>query len=534
MSSTRPNIVLVVLDTLRRDVVGCYGETPPWGADFPRIRTPNLDRFAKSAVRFDRAFPEVLPTLPARRALYTGQRVFPFHNVDRFSKGETPGIGRFIKSLKERDFTAVSTTMGAMVKGDFVDASPGWGPIPDEQDTIAEILEEAGYRTALISDLYHQFKPGKNFARGFSQWTFIRGQEADPCRSGPRPSTDEIYRYIPPELIQLRQQDHDLPGAGLPPMLETAASFVRNFYDRHTEADWTSAQVFRAAAQWLDQNRDARETGEGVFLTVECFDPHEMWFVPTHYRKMYDDSTGQDNVLSPYAELEMRPALLRRTRANYAGLVTMVDNWFGALMNALEDGGWLDNTVVAVVSDHGHSMLEHGFMGKRGYPATPDIFAVPFLLRLPGGEHAGTVSTGWVQHHDITATLLDFAAVAPPQPLDGRSVRAAITAGAPQVRDHIVAGWDASVLVATDDWWLSVKANGRGALLYPHDQAGNPAARNVAEDHPEIVEKLYELALEETNGGFPSYILDRADHHADAPGCSPVAALPLRRSHESV
>ena len=47
-------------------------------------------------------------------------------------------------------------------------------------------------RTALISDLYHEFKPSKNFWRGFDQWTFIRGQEADPSRSGPSPSQEEI------------------------------------------------------------------------------------------------------------------------------------------------------------------------------------------------------------------------------------------------------------------------------------------------------------------------------------------------------
>lgn len=492
---TNTNIVLVVFDTLRRDVVGCYGDRPPWGADFPRVQTPNLDRFAESAIRFDRAFPEVLPTIPARRALYTGQRVYPFHNGD------------------------------FRLKGDFVTA-PGWGPIPEEQDTLAEIFRTAGYRTGLVTDVYHQFKPSKNFGRGFDQWSFVRGQEADPARSGPKPSFEEVERYIPEELIRIRSRADTSAGIRRSTP-RWAQELVRNFYDRTVESDWTSAQVFINAVDWLEQNRDARDHGEGVFLTVECFDPHEPWFVPDHYRKKYDASDGQDNVLSPYAELEMDPAILRRTRANYAGLVTMVDHWFGALLAKLERDGWLDDTIVVAAGDHGHAMLERGYMGKRGYPSTPEVVHLPLLIRLPGGEHGNTASDGWIQYHDIPATLLDLVGIEPPQPIDGRSARATITEGAPPVREHIVCAWGSGLVVVTDDWWLSIKANGRGALLYPRDQADDPAAVSVAEQHPDVVEKLFNLALDEARGGFPDFILEAAERAEDAPGCSPVAAVAL-------
>jgi arylsulfatase A-like enzyme len=78
--------------------------------------------------------------------------------------------------------------------------APGWGPIPNEQYTLSEILQTAGYRTALISDLYHQFKPSKSFWRGFDQWTFIRGQETDTARSGPGPTQEELDQFIPRSL----------------------------------------------------------------------------------------------------------------------------------------------------------------------------------------------------------------------------------------------------------------------------------------------------------------------------------------------
>ena len=160
------NIVLVIFDSLRKDCVGAYGN-PPWG----EIHTPHFDAFAAQSLTMTRAFPESLPTLPTRRAVYTGQRVYPFHKGD------------------------------FRLKGDFVGA-PGWGPIPEAQPTLAERLREAGYRTGLIADVYHMFKPSKNFWRGFDQWTFLRGQENDPFRSGPRLTQEQLDHWLPREMHQ--------------------------------------------------------------------------------------------------------------------------------------------------------------------------------------------------------------------------------------------------------------------------------------------------------------------------------------------
>jgi len=64
------NVVLIIIDTLRQDHVGCYGN--PW------IKTPYLDSLAKESVLFTHAYPESLPTLQVRRVLQTGCRIFPF------------------------------------------------------------------------------------------------------------------------------------------------------------------------------------------------------------------------------------------------------------------------------------------------------------------------------------------------------------------------------------------------------------------------------------------------------------------------
>ena len=469
--STGKNIVLVIFDSLRKDSVGVYG-SPPWG----EVKTPHLDALATESLRLTRVYPETLPTLPARRAIYTGQRVYPFHNGD------------------------------FRLKGDFVGA-PGWGPIPEEQDTLSEILRDDGYRTCLISDVYHQFKPSKNFWRGFDQWMFLRGQEGDPQRSGPEIPQEEIEKWIPTELL-----------------IERRVNFIRqclkNMHDRSHEEDYFGPRVLTEAARWLEENQDA----DPFFLCVESFDPHEPWFVPEHYRRMYDDSDGREQVMSSYDGVDAWPhALLRRTRANYSGLVTMCDHWFDHLYGTMRNLGLLDNTLLIVTSDHGHSIGDEGYLGKRGYPSEPAVLDIPLMMRHPEGAGAGQTSDILVQHTDIPVTIFAFAGVEPPQPLDGRPFLDAALAGAKGIRDHVTVGWGSTVTVIDDRWWLNIKIDGTGAFLY-HLKAPAPREKNVADDNREVVQRLFRTAVEDARGGFPDYLVELARTAKDVPGCSELAA----------
>jgi arylsulfatase A-like enzyme len=333
---------------------------------------------------------------------------------------------------------------------------------------------------------------------------------------------------VPAELRELREAE--LSRSGLLPQRRTdwfSSRILRNMHDRVAEESWFNAQVMQSAGRWLQQNADARRSDERVFLTVESFDPHEPWFVPEHYRRRYDDSDGREQVISPYAEVDLPPELLRRTRANYAGLVTMVDRWFGHLLEQLRVGGWLEDTLVVVASDHGHSLGEHGYIGKRQYPSEPEVVDVPLLVRHPGGAGAGTVHDGFVQFHDVAATLLDATGVAAPEPVDGRSFVDAAFADGPPIRESAVVGWSSAVTVVTDEWWLNAKVDGSGAFLHPRSGvqvASTDLAKNLAQEQPEIVDDLFDLARAEARGGFPQFLLDEAAAAQDAPGCSPLAA----------
>ncbi len=467
------NVVLVVFDSLRKDCIGCYGPSPfEWD-----VATPNLDRLAGESLVFDRMYPESLPTLPTRRALYTGRRVYPFHHGD------------------------------FRLKGDFLGA-PGWGPIPEEHDTLAELLRSAGYRTGLIADVYHMFKPSKNYWRGFEQWTFLRGQEIDPSRSGPEPSEELIRRYLPAELER-----------AVPWRRQFVSTCLKNMYDRRREEEYFNARVLIESARWLEQNRDA----ERFFLTVECFDPHEPWFVPEHYRRMYDPSDGPEQVISGYREGEMSGALLRRTQANYSGLVTMCDRWFGHLYETMRVLGLLADTVLIVTTDHGHSIGDGAYVGKRGYPSHPSVFDVPLLIRHPEGIAAGRRSDVRVNHTDLAAQILEFAGVAPPEGIDGQCFFDAAAGGRAGGRDHLTVAWGPNVTVIDDRWWLNCKADGTGVLLRDL-HADAPFAANVADDNRDVVRRLFDAAMDDAGGDLPEFLLDMARRQEDAPGCSALAA----------
>ena len=464
------NIVLVVYDSLRKDCIGSYG-SPPWW----EVKTPHFDALAEESMVMTHMYPESLPTLPTRRALYTGKRVYPYFGADFH------------------------------LKGDFAGA-PGWGPIPEEDDTLAELLSDDGYRTGLICDVYHMFKPSKNFARGFNQWMFLRGQEHDPYRSGPLPTQAEIDYWLPKEMQK-------------PKKVSTMRQFLMNMYGRSREEDYFNARVLMEASRWLEQNKDA----EKFFLVVENFDPHHPWFVPEHYRRMYDDSDGPEQVMSGYSDTDdSRPELLRRTRANYTGLVTMCDRWFGHLYETMRALGMLENTLLILTTDHGHSIGDYGFTGKRGYPSAPEVYDVPLMIRHPEGIGAGNRSNTLIQHTDLGAQVLEFAGVEPKQPIDGRPFWKAAVADEGQVRDHVTTAWGPAITVIDHDWWLNCKIDGSGVLLRDLN-AEKPFEGNAADDNPEVVRELFNKGVADAGGEFPSFIAKMAEKMPDAPGSRGLA-----------
>src|SRR5918996_1580211 len=226
------NVVLIIMDSLRKDHVGAYGNE--------KIKTPNLDALAKESLLFSKAYPESIPTICARRAIHPGLRTWPF-----------------------RDWVPP--------KGEDI-ILQGWEPIPNYQTTLAEMLRAAGYGTYFVTDNMHQFKPSYNIHRGFDIFDFFRGQTTDNYRPAYTCPKDKVSRAL-------------LKG-NIPAMTGQMRQYFANVKERKTEADWFSPMVFSQAAEYLD----VLSKGGPFFLTVDSYDPHEPWDPPEGYIEMYDES----------------------------------------------------------------------------------------------------------------------------------------------------------------------------------------------------------------------------------------------------
>ncbi len=461
------NIILVILDSLRRDHLGANGND--W------IITPHFDAFAAEAVDFSQAYPESLPTLPVRRALHTGKRVYPFTgHVDK--------------------------------KGGFAGA-PGWGPIDEDRTTVAELLREHGYRSALITDTYHQFKPSMNFHRGFDEWQWVRGQEGDPWRSGPPIGDEDLRRHIGE-----RQEDQ----SNLRRHLEV---LMRNSRERISEEDYFPARVFREASRWLWQNRDA----EKVFMVVDSFDPHEPWDPPEHYRKLYDpDDDCRDVIQSCYGPWrdKLTPRELKRMQANYAGEVTLVDRWFGYFMEALRLSGRADDTIVGVISDHGHNVghdpEDKGLVAKGSLPMTEAVARLVMMLRHPEGRGAGAVCDRLAYNFDLTATMLSLAGIPDTGGMDGIDLWPAATEAARSTREYVTVAWGPAITVIDETWWYNATIWGEHERLYR--RTDDPKLeRDLAGSQREVCEMMRQRAVDDAGGSIP----DSFAEFSTRPGCTP-------------
>jgi len=291
---------------------------------------------------------------------------------------------------------------------------------------------------------------------------------------------------------------------------------IMSMYGRDKEEDYCAPRVLKEAALWLEQNRDA----EKFFLTVESFSPHEPWTVPPHYREMYQKEEGPEQIMSGFQDISgMSEWLVRRTQANYSAAVSMCDRWFGYLMESMRVLGLLDDTLVILTADHGHTVGDRNYISKKAYPSTPEVIETPLIIRFPGKGHAGTTSDIFVQHVDLAAEILNLAGVEPPAEMDGRPFLEDALSGGPGARDHVTIGWAAAATVITERWWFNGKIDGSGALLRDLNEP-DPFARNVAEEHPEVTRELFKKAREDARGGFPDWLLEMCRDLPDLPESS--------------
>ena len=322
------NILLIDVDTLRADHLGCYG--------YHRRTSPAMDLLARQGALFENCIAPGIPTTPAHATLFTGTH---------------PLTHKIVTHGGRRD-------------------------LDDSIPVLPSILERSGITTCAIDNL---FDVKKWFARGFE--------------------------------------------------------FYINPARRHQLGLMVSCDEMNARAiPWLKSHAK-----EPFFLFVHYWDPHTPYLPPRRYRDLYHDGNDPcDPHNRSLAGMEQQPfgEMWRQfwfpklgghitdaeyVVAMYDSEIRYVDDGIRDLLHALDESGAAEDTLVALIADHGESMYQHDiFFDHHGlYECN---VRVPLILRWPGRIGAGQTISQLVQHTDLAPTLLDAAGITIPPGMEGVSL----------------------------------------------------------------------------------------------------------------
>jgi arylsulfatase A-like enzyme len=454
-AASEANVVVVVIDSLRTDHVGAYGGR--------RARTPTLDALAAESLVFTHARLDAMPTVPVRKSLLIGRSGFPFRGWR--SGGGLPKV-------------------------------PGFEGIGRGETTFLDVLGRRGYLTGYVTDNPHLLRPAFAGFRGRPDVvTLVKGQIPG-WRQRRRPTSPaRLRRHLAPELRggdrgRVREHlDYNRPN--------------------RKERDYLSARVFRGGIDFLEQ---AAFRARPFALVVDCFDVHEPWDPPDSYLARYAKiKRGGYRPIMPFSTPagragDLSKRTLKLAQALYAAETTFLDAWLGRFLTRLDELG-LANTWVAVVSDHGVFLGEHGWIGKQAGDMHGELIDVPFMIRHPRRVGAGRRTGYFASSQDIAPTLLRGVGAPVPKAMDGADLRPLFDGRRVKKRRPVWTSAWSDTLMAGDGRWLYVAENDRGRIVTSrlHDTRGDPGEfRNLARRRPDLVRRFRrELRKAAGKGGFP-------------------------------
>lgn len=338
------NVLLILSDEHTREALGCYG--------YAYAHTPNLDRLARRGTRFTNAYTTSPVCVPARASIATGRYV---HDIGCWSNAQP-----------------------------YDGSVTSWG----------HRLIDQGHKVVAVGKLHYRSIEDSN---GFD-----------------------------PEIIPLHVRD----GIG----------WVRGLIGREAGATWDGTVQFaeEIGPGWCDYNRydlevcdeacdwlrleAPRHTAKPWVLYASFVSPHYPLIVPQEYYDLYDPDalpplrmSGTDGTDHPVVQGIRRffnyddhfdQHSRRVARASYFGLCSFMDAQVGRLLEALEDSGQLDNTLVIYTSDHGELAGNRGLWTKM--VMYEESAGIPMIVAGPGAAGQAVIDAP-VSLIDIYPTVVQSA-----------------------------------------------------------------------------------------------------------------------------
>lgn len=390
------NVLLITLDTLRADHLGCYG--------YEKNTSPTLDALASAAIVFDHTIAQSAITPVSHASIMTGLN--PYNHDLRSLHG---GVSY---------------------------------QLPDSRLTLAELMEANGYATG---GFVSAFPVTKHYGlhQGFETWD---------------------------EEFQKKDENKILTEQG--------------FVNTGT-AQRTCEVTTERAITWL---RD--HAGQPFFSWIHYFDVHDpILLPPDEYLKRF------------YPESRDKPDILRSV---YDAEIAFMDDQINLILKEMEALKIRENTILAVLSDHGEGLGDHNWWGHS--ILYQEQIRLIFILSIPGKKESIRVSS-LVRSIDLVPTLIELLDLDIPEEndFDGKSLLEVIGKSAAPPRsaysesiNDLTAYYDSqmqneSLYAVSDGRWKLIlhreESRDKGVELFDL-QADPRELTDLSEKHPEISARL--------------------------------------------
>ena len=298
---------------------------------------------------------------------------------------QTPNIDRLAsEGVLFRNFYAncpvCCPARGTLLTGKFAHnhgVAVNDAPLGDDQVTIAEILSEQGYRTGFVG-----------------KW-HLEGGKRQPG-------------FVPPGP---RRQGFDFWAANICSHQYWNMHYFRDDPEPIPMPDYSATTFTDEALSFIGQ-----ESEDPFFLSVQWGPPHNPYVAPPEYMNLYDP----DGLRMRENWVDDVRLGLRIDISGYYAAITFIDDEVGRLLDALEETGKAENTIVLLTSDHGDMLGSHGTNLKRK-PWQESVQA-PGVLRYPAAVESNQKTDLLASHVDVVPTLLGLAGVESEVEMDGRDL----------------------------------------------------------------------------------------------------------------
>lgn len=451
----KPNVLLICVDDLK-PLLGCYADKT--------VKSPNIDRLAARGMVFERAYCNQAVCSPSRNALLTGLRP------------QTVGI---------------------------YDLGTHFRVATPEAVTLPQHFKANGYRTEAMGKIFHV---GHGNHEDPDSWSVPHWQAKTIGYALPENQAPQMTREEARFANAGEKKAWELPrGAAY-----ESADVADNAYGDGKIAD---EAIRRLAA--------AKNRQEPFFMAVGFLKPHLPFVAPKKYWDLYDPASFKpaENQKAPEGAPDFAPTTWGELRQykdmpeqgplpedkqrtlihGYHAAVSFMDAQLGRVLDALDQNGLTEKTIIVLWGDHGWHLGDHGQWCK--HTNYEQATRVPLILCAPGVTEPGSRNSNFVETVDIYPTLAELAGLPAPRSLDGVSIIRKANAET-KARDHVIHVYPRGPIlgraVRTERYrlveWKKPGAGEDTAVLELYDYQQDPGeTKNFAKDQPAVVAELRAL-----------------------------------------